>query len=47
MSAGNSRAVSAISYVDVTPYGATPVFASLALFGDATPGGTDPVQAVP
>ncbi|SDZ96318.1 protein of unknown function [Alistipes timonensis JC136] len=43
---GEQQAVSAISYVDVTPYGATPVFASLALFGDATPGGTDPVQAV-
>ena len=43
---GEQQAVSAISYVDVTPYGATPVFASLALFGDATPGGTDPAQAV-
>ena len=39
------QAISAVSYIDVTPYGATPVFASLALFGSATPGGTDPAQA--
>lgn len=36
------QAISAVSYIDVTPYGATPVFASLALFGSATPGGTGP-----
>ena len=42
---GEQKASSAVAYIDVTPYGATPVYTALSLFGNATPGGTDPAKA--